>query len=49
MRIVGRDSAVGLDCPGMDSRYGRDFPHPVLIDPGIHPATLTGVPGLFWG
>jgi len=34
IRSVGRDSAVdvatrqGLDGPGIDSRCGRDFPHP---------------------
>jgi len=31
---VGRDSSVGiatrygLDCPGIESQWGRDFPHP---------------------
>ena len=34
MNGVGRDSAVGiatgygLDGPGIESRWGRDFPHP---------------------
>ena len=33
-RPVGRDGSVGiairygLDCPGIESRWGRDFPHP---------------------
>jgi hypothetical protein len=32
--ILGRDSSVGittryrLDCPGIESRWGREFPHP---------------------
>ena len=32
--VVGQDSAVGvatrygLDCPGIESRWERDFPHP---------------------
>ena len=35
---VGRDSSVGivtrygLDCPGIESRWGRDFPHPSRPD-----------------
>jgi hypothetical protein len=39
--IVGRDSAVGiatcyeLDGPGIESRWGRDFPHPSI--PAVGP------------
>ena len=44
MNIVGRDSSVGistgygLDGPGIESRWGWDFP-PVQTGPGVHPAS----------
>jgi hypothetical protein len=46
-RQVDRDSVVsiatryGLDGPGIESRWGRDFPYPVKAGPGAHPASYT--------
>ena len=37
---VGIATNYGLDGPGMESRWGRDFP-PVQIGPGAHPASCT--------
>jgi hypothetical protein len=45
--MVGRDSSVGkatgygLDCPGMESRWGARFAAPVKTGPGAHPASYT--------
>ena len=42
--VVGRDSSVGiasgygLDGPGIESRWGRDFPH--LSKPALGPPSL---------
>jgi hypothetical protein len=47
---VGRDSSVsiatryGLGGPGIESRWGRDFPHPTLP---AHPAPYTMGTGSF--
>ena len=44
--ILGRNSSVGiatgcgLDGPGIESRWGRNFP-PVQTGPGAHPASCT--------
>ena len=44
---MGRDSSVGiathywLDGPGIESRWRRDFQHPVQTGPGTHPASYT--------
>ena len=44
---VGRDSSVGIgtrygmDGPGIESRWGRDFSSPVQTGPGAHPASCT--------
>jgi hypothetical protein len=52
---VGRDSSVGiatrygLDGPGFESRWGRDFSAPVQTGPGFHPAANTMGSGLFLG
>ena len=46
---VGRDSSVGiatrygLDCPGIESRCWRDFPHPSRPDLGPPTGSLLGV------
>jgi len=45
--MVGCDSSVGivtgygLDGPGIESRWGREFSAPVQTDPGAHPASCT--------
>jgi hypothetical protein len=52
---VGRDSVVGiatrygLDGPGIESRWGRDFPHP--SGPALRPtqSPIQWVSGLFPG
>jgi len=35
---VGIANVYGLDCPGIESRWGRDFP-PVQTGPGAHPTS----------
>ena len=37
---VGIATYYGLDGPGIESRWGRDFP-PVQTGPGAHPASYT--------
>ena len=50
----GRDSSVGiatrygLDGPGIESRWGRDFSH-VQTGPGAYPASYTMGTGSFPG
>ena len=52
---MGRDSSVGiaircgLDGPGIESRWKRDFSHPVQTGPGAHPASYTTGTGSFTG
>jgi hypothetical protein len=38
---VGTATGYWLDGPGIESRWGRDFPTPVQTGPGIHPASCT--------
>jgi hypothetical protein len=51
--VVGRDTSVGiatrygLDGPGIECRWGRDFPHP--FRPALRPTQppIQWIPGLF--
>ena len=46
---VGIATGYGLDGPGMESRWGRDFPHPSRPAPGAHAAYYTMGTGSFPG
>jgi hypothetical protein len=53
MHLVGRDSSVGivtrygLDGPGIESRWGRDFPQQSRPSLGPTQRPVQWVPGLF--
>jgi hypothetical protein len=38
---VGKATSYGLDGRGIESQWGRDFPHPPRPDLGPHPASYT--------
>jgi len=42
--VVGIATGYGVDGPGIESRWGRDFP-PVQAGPGAHAASCTMVTG----
>jgi hypothetical protein len=39
--VVGIATAYGLDCPGIESRWGARFSAPVQTGPEAHPASYT--------
>jgi len=47
--VVGIATGYGLDGPGIESRWERDFSAPVQTGPGAHPASCTMSIGFFRG
>ena len=47
-RSLGIATGYGLDGPGIESWWGRDFP-PVQTGPGVHPTSCTMGTGSFLG
>ena len=46
---VGIATRYGLDGPGIESRWGRDFPHPSRPTLGPTQQPVQWVPGFYWG
>ena len=46
LSVVGIATRYRMDRPGIESRWGRDFPH--LSRPALEPTQLPA-PGLSWG
>jgi len=47
--VLGIATGYGLDGPGIESWWGRDFSAPVQTGPGAHPASCTMGTGLSRG
>jgi hypothetical protein len=47
--MVGVATRYGLDGPGIESWWGRDFPHPSRLALGSTQPPIQWVPGLFPG
>ena len=47
--VVGIATGYGLDSPGFEFRWGRDFPHLSRLAPGAHQPPVQWVMGLFRG
>ena len=47
--VIGTGTRYGLDGPGIESRWGRDFPHPARSALGPAQPPVQWVPGLSWG
>ena len=47
--VVGIATSYGLDGPGIESRWGRDFSTPVQTGPEANPASCTMGTGSFQG
>jgi hypothetical protein len=46
---VGIATRYGLDGPGIESRWGRDFPHPSRVTLELTQAFIQWIPGFFPG